>query len=191
MKTILVTGGFLGSNLCRRLIDDGHRVICVDNNYTGRLSNVSRLLNNPNFKFVNHDICQPLAVDEHLDQIYNLACPASPPAYQGKHSIETTKTCVFGAINMLELAKAHRATILQTSTSEVYGEPLVHPQVESYRGNVNPNGIRSCYDEGKRCFSIIGAMKALTSKLSAFSTPMGRIWIRTTGASSAILFVRL
>ena len=153
MKTILVTGGtgFLGSNLCRRLIDDGHRVICVDNNYTGRLSNVSRLLNNPNFKFVNHDICQPLAVDEHLDQIYNLACPASPPAYQGKHSIETTKTCVFGAINMLELAKAHRATILQTSTSEVYGEPLVHPQVESYRGNVNPNGIRSCYDEGKRC----------------------------------------
>lgn len=125
MKTILVTGGtgFLGSNLCRRLIDDGHRVICVDNNYTGRLSNVSRLLNNPNFKFVNHDICQPLAVDEHLDQIYNLACPASPPAYQGKHSIETTKTCVFGAINMLELAKAHRATILQTSTSEVYGEP--------------------------------------------------------------------
>ena len=153
MKTILVTGGtgFLGSNLCRRLIDDGHRVICVDNNYTGRLSNVSRLLNNPNFKFVNHDICQPLAVDEHLDQIYNLACPASPPAYQGKHSIETTKTCVFGAINMLELAKAHRATILQTSTSEVYGEPLVHPQAESYRGNVNPNGIRSCYDEGKRC----------------------------------------
>ena len=113
MKTILVTGGtgFLGSNLCRRLIDDGHRVICVDNNYTGRLSNVSRLLNNPNFKFVNHDICQPLAVDEHLDQIYNLACPASPPAYQGKHSIETTKTCVFGAINMLELAKAHLATI--------------------------------------------------------------------------------
>ena len=157
MKTILVTGGtgFLGSNLCRRLIDDGHRVICVDNNYTGRLSNVSRLLNNPNFKFVNHDICQPLAVDEHLDQIYNLACPASPPAYQGKHSIETTKTCVFGAINMLELAKAHRATILQTSTSEVYGEPLVHPQVESYRGNVNPNGIRSCYDEGKRCAETI------------------------------------
>ena len=103
MKTILVTGGtgFLGSNLCRRLIDDGHRVICVDNNYTGRLSNVSRLLNNPNFKFVNHDICQPLAVDEHLDQIYNLACPASPPAYQGKHSIETTKTCAFGAIAYL------------------------------------------------------------------------------------------
>ena len=157
MKTILVTGGtgFLGSNLCRRLIDDGHRVICVDNNYTGRLSNVSRLLNNPNFKFVNHDICQPLAVDEHLDQIYNLACPASPPAYQGKHSIETTKTCVFGAINMLELAKAHRATILQTSTSEVYGESLFfdywrHEGVDikvirifnTYGPNMDPNDGR-------------------------------------------------
>ena len=142
MKTILITGGtgFLGANLCHRLIGEGQRVICVDNNYTGRLSNIKDILNHPNFRFINHDICQPLEVDEHLDQIYNMACPASPPAYQGKHSITTTKTCVLGAINMLELAKKHHATILQTSTSEVYGEPLVHPQVETYRGNVNQIG---------------------------------------------------
>ncbi len=153
MKTILVTGGtgFLGSNLCIRLINEGNRVICVDNNYTGRLSNIEPIKNHPNFKFILHDIINPLSIDEHLDQIYNTACPASPPAYQGKAAIQTTKTCVFGAINMLELAKKHGATILQTSTSEVYGEPLVHPQVETYRGNVNPNGIRACYDEGKRC----------------------------------------
>ena len=153
MKTILVTGGtgFLGSNLCIRLIKDGNRVICVDNNYTGRLSNVEEIANNPNFTFIEHDVCEPLEINEKLDQIYNMACPASPPAYQGKHSITTTKTCVFGAINMLELAKKNDAVILQTSTSEVYGDPLVHPQVETYKGNVNPIGIRSCYDEGKRC----------------------------------------
>lgn len=153
MKTILVTGGtgFLGSNLCARLISEGNRVLCVDNNYTGRMSNIAGLADNPNFKFIEHNIINPLTVDEKLDQIYNMACPASPPAYQGKAAIMTTKTCVFGAINMLELAKKHNATILQTSTSEVYGEPLVHPQVETYRGNVNPNGIRACYDEGKRC----------------------------------------
>lgn len=153
MKTILVTGGtgFLGSNLCRRLVDDGHKVICMDNNYTGRTTNIGALVGRPNFRFIRHDICEPFGMDEHLDQIYNLACPASPPAYQGKHSIATTKTCVFGAVNMLELAKTHRATILQSSTSEVYGEPLVHPQTENYRGNVNPIGIRACYDEGKRC----------------------------------------
>ncbi len=153
MKTILVTGGtgFLGSNLCRRLVNDGHKVICMDNNYTGRLENISGLLGNTHFRFINHDVCEPLSFDEHLDQIYNLACPASPPAYQGKHSIDTTKTCVLGALNMLELAKTHRATILQSSTSEIYGEPLVHPQTENYRGNVNPIGIRACYDEGKRC----------------------------------------
>jgi len=153
MKTILVTGGtgFLGSNLCHRLIKDGDRVICVDNNYTGRLQNVADLLNNPDFTFIKHDICNPLDIEEHIDQIYNMACPASPPAYQGSYAIKTTKTCVLGAINMLELAKKNHATILQTSTSEIYGEPLVHPQVESYRGNVNPIGIRSCYDEGKRC----------------------------------------
>jgi len=153
MKTILVTGGtgFLGSNLCARLVNEGNKVICVDNNYTGRLSNIQKIIDHPNFSFIKHDICDPLVVDAKLDQIYNMACPASPPAYQGNHSIKTTKTCVLGAINMLELAKLHHATILQTSTSEIYGEPMIHPQVETYRGNVNPIGIRACYDEGKRC----------------------------------------
>ncbi len=154
MNTVLVTGGtgFLGSNLCIRLIKEGNKVICLDNNYTGRLSNVASIINSPNFQFVEYDVCNPLTFDnEKINQIYNLACPASPPAYQGSYSIKTTKTCVYGAINVLELAKKHHATVLQASTSEVYGEPLVHPQVESYRGNVNPNGIRACYDEGKRC----------------------------------------
>lgn len=153
MKTILVTGGtgFLGSNLCARLIQEGNRVVCVDNNYTGTLDNVQDLLAHPNFTFVLHDVCNPLVLEnENINQIYNLACPASPIAYQGKHSIETTKTCVLGALNMLELARKHGATILQASTSEIYGEPQVHPQVESYWGNVNPIGVRSCYDEGKR-----------------------------------------
>ena len=152
MSTILVTGGtgFLGSNLCARLIANGDQVICLDNNYTGRLSNVEQFLDNPNFTFIKHDICDPIDITEKIDYIYNLACPASPPAYQGKHSICTTKTCVFGAINVLELAKKHNARVLQFSTSEVYGEPLVHPQVETYRGHVNPIAIRSCYDEGKR-----------------------------------------
>lgn len=153
MMNILVTGGtgFVGANLCHRLIADGHRVICLDNNYTGSLDNVRDLLDTPRFTFVEHDVISPYDCPEKLDRIYNLACPASPPAYQGDRSIFTTKTCVFGAINMLELAKKNGARILQTSTSEVYGEPLVHPQVESYRGNVNPIGIRACYDEGKRC----------------------------------------
>jgi len=153
MKTILITGGtgFLGSNLCLRLVREGNRVICVDNNYTGRMENVEKLSGNPNFLFIKHDIIEPLEVSEKIDEIYNLACPASPPAYQGKHAILTTKTSVYGIINMLELAKKHGARILQTSTSEVYGDPLEHPQKESYFGNVNPIGIRSCYDEGKRC----------------------------------------
>jgi UDP-glucuronate decarboxylase len=153
MKTILVTGGtgFIGSNLCVRLVNEGNRVICVDNNYTGSLDNIAEIAGNPDFKFILHDIINPLTINEHIDQIYNLACPASPPAYQGRHSIATTKTCVIGGLNMLELAKKHNARILQTSTSEVYGEPLEHPQKETYRGNVNPIGIRSCYDEGKRC----------------------------------------
>lgn len=153
MKTILVTGGtgFLGSNLCKRLIAENNKVICVDNNYTGRLDNISDLIEHPCFQFIEHDITSPLSIDEHIDQIYNLACPASPPAYQGSYSIHTTKTCVYGAINMLELALKNKAVILQASTSEVYGEPLVHPQTETYRGNVNPIGIRACYDEGKRC----------------------------------------
>ncbi len=153
MKTILVTGGtgFLGSNLCARLIGMGEKVICLDNNYTGRMSNVSWLMKHPNFKFMEHDVCEPFDIKEKIDQIYNMACPASPPAYQGAYSIKTTKTCVLGALNVLDLAKKHGARVLQASTSEVYGEPLVHPQVETYRGNVNPIGIRACYDEGKRC----------------------------------------
>lgn len=155
MKNILVTGGtgFIGSNLCHRLIAEGNRVICLDNNYTGRMSNIQDLLDDANFRFIEHDVCDPLVdvIDEKVDQIYNLACPASPPAYQGKASVKTTKTCVFGIINALDLAKRDHAVLLQSSTSEVYGDPLVHPQTESYRGNVNPDGIRSCYDEGKRC----------------------------------------
>lgn len=154
MKTILITGGtgFLGSHLCARLLNEGNRIICVDNNYTGRLSNIEHILNNPDFQFIEHDICEPLTINnQRIDQIYNMACPASPPAYQGSYAIKTTQTCVVGAMNMLELAKKHEATILQASTSEVYGEPAVHPQVETYRGNVNPVGVRACYDEGKRC----------------------------------------
>lgn len=153
-KTILITGGtgFIGSNLCKRLMkDENNRIICVDNNYTGALDNVKEFIGNPRFKFIERDIIEPLDIDEKIDEIYNLACPASPPAYQGERAIFTTKTCVFGSINMLELAKKHNAKILLSSTSEVYGEPLVHPQVETYRGNVNPIGIRACYDEGKRC----------------------------------------
>ncbi len=153
-KNILVTGGtgFIGSNLCKRLIqDENNRIICVDNNYTGSLDNVAELLANPRFKFIEHDIIEPLDIDEKIDEIYNLACPASPLAYQGEKSIFTTKTCVYGAINMLEIARKNNAKILQASTSEIYGEPLVHPQTETYRGNVSPNGVRACYDEGKRC----------------------------------------
>lgn len=154
MKTILITGGtgFIGSNLCKRLIkNENNKIICVDNNYTGSLDNVRELLNNPRFKFIQHDIIEPLNIEEKIDEIYNLACPASPCAYQGEKAIFTTKTCVLGSLNMLELAKKNSAKILQSSTSEVYGEPLVHPQPETYRGNVNPTGIRACYDEGKRC----------------------------------------
>lgn len=153
MASILVTGGsgFLGSNLCKKLVNEGNTVICVDNNYTGRMKNLDSIIKHPNFKFINHDVINPITIGEEIDQIYHLACPASPPAYQGKAAIMTTKTCIYGAINLLELAKEKNAKILFTSTSEVYGDPLVHPQVESYRGNVNPIGIRACYDEGKRC----------------------------------------
>lgn len=149
MKRILVTGGagFLGSNLCTRLINEGHYVVCVDNLFTGRKKNIEHIFESKNFEFIEHDIIEPFDVE--ADQIYNLACPASPPHYQFD-PIKTTKTSVLGAINLLELAKQYNATILQASTSEVYGEPLVHPQPESYRGNVSTIGIRSCYDEGKR-----------------------------------------
>lgn len=153
MASILVTGGsgFLGANLCERLINEGNKVICLDNNYTGRMKNLENIINHPNFLFIKHDVIDSVQLNESIDEIYHLACPASPPAYQGKAAIMTTKTCVYGAINFLELAKKKNAKILLASTSEVYGDPLVHPQNESYRGNVNSIGIRACYDEGKRC----------------------------------------
>jgi len=147
---ILVSGGagFLGSHLTERLVNQGHDVICLDNFYTGSKSNVAHLMDRPNFELLRHDVTFPLYVE--VDQIYNLACPASPIHYQ-KDPVQTTKTIVHGAINMLGLAKRTGARILQASTSEVYGDPEVHPQKESYWGRVNPIGIRSCYDEGKRC----------------------------------------
>lgn len=149
-KRILVTGGagFLGSHLCKRLLELDYQVIALDNLYTGRLENIQPLMEYEQFSFIKHDIIDP--IDLKIDYIFNLACPASPPHYQ-KDPIFTTKTCVHGAINMLELAKKYNAPILQASTSEVYGDPEEHPQVEAYRGLVNPIGIRSCYDEGKRC----------------------------------------
>ena len=148
-KRVLVTGGagFLGSHLCERLLGEGHDVLCVDNYYTGRRSNIEHLLDNPRFETMRHDITQPLVVE--VDQIWNLACPASPVHYQFD-PVQTLKTCVMGSINMLGLAKRTKARIFQASTSEVYGDPLVHPQPESYWGHVNPLGPRSCYDEGKR-----------------------------------------
>jgi len=150
VKRIIVTGGagFIGSHLCERLIEDGHEVLCVDNFFTGRRQNIVPLLGKPYFELVRHDVTFPLYVE--TDEIYNLACPASPVHYQFD-PVQTTKTSVHGAINMLGLAKRTKAKILQASTSEVYGDPAVHPQVESYWGNVNPIGIRACYDEGKRC----------------------------------------
>jgi UDP-glucuronate decarboxylase len=149
-KRILVTGGagFLGSHLCERLIAAGHEVICVDNCYTGSKANIRALLDNPLFEFIRHDVTFPLYIE--VDEIYNLACPASPIHYQFD-PVQTTKTSVHGAINMLGLAKRIKAKILQASTSEVYGDPVMHPQSETYWGHVNPIGLRSCYDEGKRC----------------------------------------
>ncbi|HMI41607.1 MAG TPA: UDP-glucuronic acid decarboxylase family protein [Sphingomicrobium sp.] len=149
-KRVLVTGGagFLGSHLCDRLIAEGHEVLCVDNFFTGAKANIAHLLGNPSFELLRHDVTFPLFVE--VDQIYNLACPASPIHYQ-HDPVQTTKTSVHGAINMLGLAKRLGARILQASTSEVYGDPAVHPQTEDYWGHVNPIGVRSCYDEGKRC----------------------------------------
>ncbi len=149
-KTVLVTGGagFLGSHLCDRLIAQGHEVVCVDNLFTGTKRNIEHLIGHKHFEFVRHDVTFPLYME--VDEIYNLACPASPVHYQ-HDPVQTTKTSVHGAINVLGLAKRLKARILQASTSEVYGDPSVHPQVESYWGNVNPIGPRSCYDEGKRC----------------------------------------
>ena len=152
MKTnrILITGGagFLGSHLSERLLNEGNDVLCVDNFYTSTRRNIVHLLEHPNFELMRHDVTFPLYVE--VDQIYNMACPASPIHYQ-RDPVQTTKTSVHGAINMLGLAKRTGARILQASTSEVYGDPEVHPQTEDYWGNVNPIGIRSCYDEGKRC----------------------------------------
>jgi len=149
MKKILVTGGagFLGSHLCDRLVAQGEHVLAVDNLFTGSKKNISHLMSNPYFEFVRHDVCFPLYVE--VDEIYNLACPASPVHYQ-RDPVQTTKTSIIGAYNMLGLAKRTGAKILQASTSEIYGDPVVHPQTEQYWGNVNPIGIRSCYDEGKR-----------------------------------------
>lgn len=149
-KRILVTGGagFLGSHLCDRLVADGHDVLCLDNYYTGSKENIIHLFGKPNFELIRHDLVQPILLE--VDEIFNLACPASPVHYQS-NPVKTIKTNVMGTINMLGLAKRVRAKILQASTSEVYGDPMVHPQAEEYWGNVNPIGPRSCYDEGKRC----------------------------------------
>ena len=149
-KRILVTGGagFLGSNLCERLLKDGHEVICLDNFFTGNKENIVHLMNNPYFEVIRHDVIMPYFIE--VDEIYNLACPASPVQYQF-NAIKTIKTSVMGSINMLGLAKRIKAKVLQASTSEVYGDPEVHPQTEDYWGHVNPIGSRSCYDEGKRC----------------------------------------
>ncbi|MBR5848415.1 MAG: SDR family oxidoreductase [Bacteroidaceae bacterium] len=150
MKRILVTGGagFIGSHLCERLLNEGNDVICLDNYFTGNKDNIRHLIGNDHFELVRHDITKPYTAE--VDEIYNLACPASPVHYQ-YDAVKTIQTCVIGSMNMLGLAKQVRAKILQASTSEVYGDPTIHPQVESYWGNVNPIGIRSCYDEGKRC----------------------------------------
>lgn len=150
MKKILITGGagFLGSHLCRRLLKDGNEVICLDNFFTGDKKNIVDLMSNPYFELVRHDVQEPILLE--VDEIYNLACPASPPYYQFD-PVATTRTSVLGAINMLEIAKKCKAKILQASTSEVYGDPEIHPQPENYRGNVSTTGIRACYDEGKRC----------------------------------------
>ncbi len=150
MKTVLVTGGagFIGSHLCERLLQEGHTVICLDNFFTGQKKNIAHLVGHPYFELVRHDVTQPYYAE--VDEIYNLACPASPVHYQ-YNPIKTSKTSVMGAINMLGLAKRVRCKMLQASTSEVYGDPKIHPQVETYWGNVNPIGLRSCYDEGKRC----------------------------------------
>ncbi|MCP3030061.1 SDR family oxidoreductase [Halobacillus sp. A1] len=149
-KRVLVTGGagFIGSHLCRELLAEGYRVTCLDNLLTGSIENINELLDHPNFKFILHDITLPIELE--IDEIYNLACPASPVHYQ-YDPVRTIRTSVLGAMNVLELAKKTNAKVLQASTSEVYGDPAVHPQVEEYWGNVNPIGVRSCYDEGKRC----------------------------------------
>lgn len=154
MKKILIAGGagFIGTNLCIKLMENpDNYIICVDNEFTGKFDNLKSLKFTNRLKIINHDIIYPLDIEEKVDFIYNLACPASPIHYQGNSAIYTTKTCVLGTLNLLDIAKKNNASILQASTSEVYGDPIQHPQEENYWGNVNPIGIRSCYDEGKRC----------------------------------------
>jgi UDP-glucuronate decarboxylase len=169
---ILVTGGagFIGSHLCERLLSDGHEVICLDNFFTGRRANVAHLLDNKSFELVRHDVTEPILLE--IEQIYNLACPASPVHYQ-YNPVKTVKTSVMGTINMLGMAKRVHARILQASTSEVYGDPLVHPQTEDYWGNVNPIGLRSCYDEGKR---IAETLMMDYHRQSAVDTRIARIF---------------
>ena len=174
--TTLITGGagFIGTNLCKRFLNDGHKVICVDNLYKGQMRNIEPLMSNPNFKFINHNIIEPLNNEEKIDEIYNLACPASPPHYQ-RDPIFTLQTNFMGMSNMLELANKNNCKILQASTSEVYGDPLEHPQKESYWGHVNCVGIRSCYDEGKRCaetlcFNYINEYKVDVKIIRIFNT---------------------
>jgi UDP-glucuronate decarboxylase len=192
-KRVLVTGGagFLGSFLCERLLKENCDVVCVDNFYTGTKRNIVHLLENPYFELMRHDITFPLYLE--VDEIYNLACPASPVHYQND-PVQTTKVNVHGAINMLGLAKRLKAKILQASTSEVYGDPTVHPQREDYRGNVNCIGPRSCYDEGKRvlkpCFSITAASTKQRSRWPGYSTLTVPACIPTTDGSSAILSCR-
>lgn len=156
MRTVLVTGGagFIGSHLCEWLLNEGSKIICVDNLFTGSKDNIKQLIENSAFEFIEHDIVEPLFLEEKIDQIYNLACPASPIHYQ-KNPVHTFKANTIGVLNMLGLARQHNARFLQASTSEVYGDPEVHPQTEEYRGNVNPIGPRACYDEGKRCAEIL------------------------------------
>lgn len=175
---VLVAGGagFLGSHLCRKLINQGYKVICLDNMQTGRRENIQPLANHPLFSAVLHDVVDPIPINARLTHIYNLACPASPRHYQAD-PVHTLLTCVYGAHNLLELARKNDARILQASTSEVYGDPHVHPQSESYRGNVNMVGLRSCYDEGKRCaetlFSDYGARQHLSTKIARIFNTYG------------------
>jgi UDP-glucuronate decarboxylase len=182
-KRIAITGGagFLGSHLCEKLLDQGHEVLCIDNFFTGTKQNIIHLLDNPLFELIRHDVTFPLYLE--VDEIYNLACPASPIHYQFD-PVQTTKTSVHGAINMLGLAKRIKARIFQASTSEVYGDPQIHPQPESYWGHVNPNGIRACYDEGKRCaetlFFDYHRQHNLKIKMPGSSTPTDHACTRTT-----------
>jgi UDP-glucuronate decarboxylase len=192
MKRILVTGGagFIGSHLCERLLEREDEVLCVDNFFTSRRNNIRHLLVNPMFEFMRHDITWPLYVE--VDEIYNLACPASPIHYQFD-PVQTTKTNVHGSINMLGLAKRLKVKILQSSTSEVYGDPTEHPQRESYWGNVNPIGVRSCYDEGKRCAETLFFDYHRQHKSGSFgsSTLTGQGCTRTTDESSPTSFSKL